>query len=187
MSLKMATLVEKSGVNKSTILFYLKEGLLPAPEKPKPNVHLYHDSSIAILKFIKYLQEHLHYTITEIKSIMIDNKIDFENDSEVVVNYLIAMSGLTKKKEIADIKQRAQLYKIDEGLFKAYEEQAQKLAHLEYEIGAQLLLSQETNDKNELQKLLFDILLTLKPYIFNQATIKEHKIRVSQNTKEHLS
>ncbi len=187
MGLKMATLVEKSGVSKSTILFYVKEGLLPEPQKPKPNVHLYHDSSIAILRFIKYLQEHLHYSITEIKSIMIDNKIDFNDDSDIIVNYLIAMSGKTKEAEISDIKQRAKQFNIDKTLFEAYEKEAQKLAGLEYEMGAKLLLSQDENDKNELQKLLFDILLTLKPYIFNQATIKEHKKRVAQNAKELLS
>ncbi len=187
MGLKMATLVKKSGVTKSTILFYVKEGLLPEPKKPKPNVHLYHDSSIAILQFIKYLQEYLHYSITEIKSIMIDNKIDFNDDSDVVVNYLVAMSGKTKEKEISDIKKRAQIFNIDKTLFEAYEKQAKKLAKLEYEMGAKLLLSQEENDKNKLQKLLFDILLTLKPYIFNQATIKEHKKRVAQNAKELLS
>ena len=187
MGLKMATLTEKSGVTKSTILFYIKEGLLPEPKKPKPNVHLYHDSSIAILRFIKYLQVQLHYSITEIKSIMIDNKIDFDDDSDIVVNYLVAMSGKTKEKEIADIKKRAQAFNIDDALLQAYEKQAKKLAKLEYEMGAKLLLSQEENDKNELQKLLFDVLLTLKPYIFNQATIKEHKKRVTQNTKELLS
>lgn len=180
----MATLTQKSGVNKSTILFYVKEGLLPEPKKPKPNVHLYHDSSISILRFIKYLQEHLHYSITQIKSIMIDNKIDFENDSDVVVNYLIAIGGLKQQEKIDDIKKRAKRFNIDSTLFEAYEKQAKKLAKLEYEMGATLLESQEENEKNELQKLLFDILLTLKPYIFNQATIKEHKKRLTKNIKE---
>jgi DNA-binding transcriptional MerR regulator len=184
MGLKMATLVERSGVTKSTILFYLKEGLLPPPKKPKPNVHLYHDSCVAILQFIKYLQEHLNYSITEIKSIIKDNKIDFNSDSDVVVNYLVAMSGLTKEREIEDIKKRAKAYQIDSALFDAYEKQAKKLAKLEYEMGAKLLESHKENEKNTLQKLLFDILLTLKPYIFNQATIKEHKKRVAENAKE---
>ena len=184
MSLKMATLVEKSGITKSTILFYVKEGLLPSPKKPKPNVHLYHDSSIAILQFIKYLQDNLHYSIQEIKSIIKDNKIDFNNDSQSVINYLIAMGGLTKTQEIEDIKQRAKAMHVDESLFDAYEKQAKKLAKLEYEMGAKLLESQEKNEDNALQKLLFDILLTLKPHIFNQATLKEHKKRVTHNAKE---
>ncbi len=183
MGLKMATLVKKSGVNKSTILYYLKEGLLPEPKKLKPNLYLYHDSSLAIIKFIKYLQEHLHYSIAEIKSIIKDNKIDFENDSEVIINYLTAMNSLAKKDEIQDIKQRAKKYKIDETLFKEYEKKAKELAILEYEMGARLLI-ENSNEKNELQKLLFDILLTLKPYIFNLATINEHKNRVAKNIKE---
>ena len=183
MGIKMATLTKESGVNKSTILFYLKEGLLPQPEKPKPNLHLYHDNSIAILRFIKYLQEHLHYSITQIKSIMIDNKIDFDDDSDIIINYLMAMSDKKKEREIIDIKKRAKAFDVDDALFEAYEKQAKKLAKLEYEMGAKLLLSHDDNEKNELQKLLFDILLTLKPYIFNQATIKEHKKRVTDNTK----
>ena len=187
MGLKMATLVKESGITKSTILFYVKEGLLPEPKKPKPNVHLYHDSSIAILRFIKYLQEHLHYSITEIKSIMIDNHIDFNDDSDIIINYLVAMSGQKQKEEIEDIRKRAKAFDVDESLFSAYEKQAKKLAKLEYEMGAKLLLSQKSNDKNELHKLLFDILLTLKPYIFNQATIKEHQKRVAHNAKELLS
>jgi DNA-binding transcriptional MerR regulator len=184
MGLKMSTLVEKSGVSKSTILFYVKEGLLPSPKKPKPNLHLYHDSSIAIIRFIKYFQEHLGYSIVEIKSIIKDNKIDFNDDSDEVVNYLVAMSGQTKIDEIKDIKQRSDKYGIDSSLFDAYESHAKELAKLEYEMGAKLLLSSEINDKNQLQKLLFDILLTLKPYIFNNETIKEHKIKVAQNIKD---
>ena len=186
MSIKMATLIEKSGVNKSTILYYIKEDLLPQPQKPKPNVHLYDDSSISILHFIKYLQEHLHYSITEIKSIIKDNNIDFKNDSQIVINYLTAMSGSTKKDEIKDIKKRAKEFDIDSSLFKEYKKHAKALAKLEYEMGAKLLLSHKSNDKNELQKLLFDILLTLKPYIFNKESIKEHKKRVSKNIKEEL-
>ena len=184
MSLKMATLVEKSGLSKSTILFYVKEGLLPSPEKPKPNVHLYHDSSIAILHFIKYLQEHLGYSIVEIKSIIEDNKIDFHDDSDMVVNYLIAMSGEHQKAEVKDIMIRAKAYDLDTQLFEAYEKQAAYIAKLEYDMGAKLLESHDANEKNELQKLLFDTLLTLKPYIFNQATIKEHKSRVAHNSRE---
>ena len=39
--LKMNELVKRSNTPKSTILYYLKEGLLPEPMKDKPNFHLY--------------------------------------------------------------------------------------------------------------------------------------------------
>ena len=38
MKLKMAQLVEMTGVPKSTILYYIKEGLLPQPEKIKQTI-----------------------------------------------------------------------------------------------------------------------------------------------------
>lgn len=177
MSLKMADLVEKSGVNKSTILYYVKEGLLPIPKKPKPNVHIYSKNSIAILEFIKSLQENMNYSILEIKSIIKDNKIDFQNDSGAVINYLSAISGKTQQEKVSQIKQLASTYDIDEELLQEYENTAKKLASLEYEMGAKLL-TEHKNENNILQKLIFDIVLVLKPYIFNQATIKEHQVRV---------
>ncbi len=184
MSLKMATLVKESGISKSTILYYVKEGLLPSPQKPKPNVHLYDEECISILNFIKYLQENLNYSITEIKSIITDNKIDFKNDTQTVITYLSAMSGKNREEEILDIKNRARKFGVDETLFIEYEKTARKLASLEYEMGAKILIENGQNDKNILQKTIFDIILTLKPYIFNKATIKEHQARVYNNTKE---
>ena len=103
MSIKMAELTELSKTSKSTILYYIKEGLLPQPQKPKPNVHLYDDSAISILQFIRYKKDTLHYSITEIKSIIQDNKIDFKNESETVINYLIAISGQNREEEIKEI------------------------------------------------------------------------------------
>jgi DNA-binding transcriptional MerR regulator len=187
MSIKMAELVKRSGVSKSTILYYVKEGLLPEPKKPKPNVHLYRDDSISIINFIKYLQEHLNYTIAEIKSIINDNKIDFKSDSQNIINYLTAMSGTKEKiQEIETIYERSHKFGVDASLFEEYRKKAKELAVLEYEMGAKLLIENSNNDKNELQKLIFDILLTLKPYLFNNATIQEHKKRVEENAKELL-
>ena len=176
----MSTLIKESGLSKSTILYYVKEGLLPQPKKPKPNLHLYDKRSISILKFIKYLQENMHYSIAEIKMIIEDNKIDFDNDTDVVINYLNALSGESKKDLIEDIKQRANSMGLDKTLFDEYESCAKHLASLEYEMGAKLLSSDLKNDKNEIQKLLFDIFLELKPYTFNRAIINEHKRRVKK-------
>ncbi len=183
MSIKMAELTKLSNTSKSTILYYVKESLLPQPKKPKPNVHLYDENSVEIINFIKYLQENLNYTITEIKSIINDNKIDFKNDSHTIINYLSALSGKNKEMEIEDIKQRAKDFNLDSKLFASYEKVAKELAVLEYEMGARLLIENLNNNKNELHKLLFDIILTYKPYILNKATLKEHKKRVIENTR----
>ena len=53
MSIKMASLMSETGETRSTLLFYVKEGLLEEPSKPKPNVHLYADDSIQRVRLIK--------------------------------------------------------------------------------------------------------------------------------------
>lgn len=66
----MNQLVKLTDTPKSTILYYIKEGLLPQPEKPKPNVHLYDESFIEKIKFIKYLQKNFNLSIEQLKNIM---------------------------------------------------------------------------------------------------------------------
>ncbi len=70
MSIKMRELVKRSGVPKSTILYYIKEGLLPQPQKPKPNLHLYGEDMVDKIHLISYLQKQFDASIAEIKSIM---------------------------------------------------------------------------------------------------------------------
>ncbi len=85
--------MELTGESKSTILFYVKEGLLPEPQKPKPNMHLYDESSVNIIKFIKYLQHQFSYSIAQIKAIFSENRFDFSNDFSMMLKSLQMMSG----------------------------------------------------------------------------------------------
>lgn len=54
--LKMKQLVEASGVAKSTVLFYVNQGLLPRPVKTSPNMAYYDPSCVERLKQIKEWQ-----------------------------------------------------------------------------------------------------------------------------------
>ncbi len=45
--LKMNDLVKLSQTPKSTVLYYVKEGLLPEPVKDKPNFHLYDEYCVS--------------------------------------------------------------------------------------------------------------------------------------------
>ena len=85
--------MEETGESKSTILFYLKEGLLPKPQKPKPNLHLYDESCINIIKFIKYMQHQFSYSIAQIKAIFSENRFDFSSDFSMLLKSLQMMSG----------------------------------------------------------------------------------------------
>jgi DNA-binding transcriptional MerR regulator len=212
MALKMKDLMAQTNESKSTILFYIKEGLLPEPQKPKPNLHLYDESCIQIVKFIKYLQHNFSYSISEIKNIFKDNNFDFDGSFDMMVRSLELISGgrdnqwYTKKEfltllsidekrlkmyqdkgylferakgysskeiEVAEILERAEALGLDCSLLDAYVSDAKRLAKKENEIGSKLL-KDEQETHNARYELLFDLVLTLKPYIFNLHTVQAH-------------
>ncbi len=213
MAYKMKELMALSKESKSTILYYVKEGLLPEPQKPKPNVHLYDESCVQILKFIKYLQHTFSYSIAEIKRIFADNKFDFDSSFEMMVRSLELVSGghegqwytrqafldrlgmeekqlqdfqqkgylferekgfSDKELEIAEIVLRADALGLDCSLLDAYVADAKALAKKENEVGSKLL-KDDTQSHDARYELLFDLVLTLKPYIFNMHTVETHK------------
>ena len=213
MALKMKELMALSEESKSTILFYIKEGLLPEPQKPKPNVHLYDESCVQILKFIKYLQHNFSYSIAEIKTIFQDNTFAFDGSFEMMVRSLELISGgrdnqwyskkafleqlhmdeatlnayqkkgylferakgySQKEVEIAQILERAKDLGLDSTLLDAYVTEAKVLAQKENETGSKLLADDKASHDARYE-LLFDVVLTLKPYIFNMHTVQTHK------------
>ena len=213
MSLKMKHLMEATGESKSTILFYIKEGLLPEPEKPKPNLHLYDESCINIIKFIKYLQNQFSYTIAQIKSVFSENKFTFSDDFSMMLRSLELMAcspnakwyndedflELTNLREdeltayldkgwlfrqkrgfstqelkLVKLFKRAKKLKLNDELFDTYVKSAIQMAEIEYALGSGLLESDKRRN-NEHYELLFDSILTLKPYIFNMHTMQEHQ------------
>jgi DNA-binding transcriptional MerR regulator len=88
MYLKMSRLAELTQTPKSTILYYIKEGLLPEPEKIKPNVHLYSEDFVERIKFIKYLQSNFHASISQIKALIERGDFDFSHGFESVLDTL---------------------------------------------------------------------------------------------------
>jgi len=213
MSIKMANLMKETGETRSTLLFYVKEGLLQEPQKPKPNVHLYEDDSIERVRLIKTLQNQLHYTITQIKQVFDDNRFDFSSGVENLVQKLDLFTGVKDRRykslgnalEVYDLDKKTLLKYIDEGvlemhdgyfsdeswkslqilndlqscskttkLLKNYLKCAKDMASLEFELGRELI---EKDKTNHAQELFLDLILTLKPYIFNLQTKNEHKRR----------
>ena len=68
MEYKISELVAKTGVPKSTILYYIKKGLLPEAKKLKSNVHRYSDEHVERLKYIRYMQEEVGSGNEQIKT-----------------------------------------------------------------------------------------------------------------------
>ncbi|HQS66712.1 MAG TPA: MerR family transcriptional regulator [Sulfuricurvum sp.] len=67
MEYKISELVARTNVPKSTILYYIRKGLLPEAKKLKSNVHRYNDEHIELIGYIKYMQEEIGSTNEQIK------------------------------------------------------------------------------------------------------------------------
>lgn len=68
--MKMAELERRSGVNRETIRYYIREGLLPAPERKKPNVAAYSEVHVGRLKAIRRLQEERFLPLDVIRRVL---------------------------------------------------------------------------------------------------------------------
>jgi DNA-binding transcriptional MerR regulator len=70
--LKMNELAKATGVPKSTILYYLAQGLLPEPRKTSPNMAYYDPACVECIKLIQQMQERHRLTLSEIKRCLDD-------------------------------------------------------------------------------------------------------------------
>jgi len=122
MSLKMKELTALTDTPKSTILFYIKEGLLPQPTKPKPNVHLYDESCIQMIGLIRYLQKHFSTSITELKKIMDEGRFDFSKGFEAILESLDAIMGGVLDESLS-VLEAAKHHRIESSQIEAWIEQ----------------------------------------------------------------
>lgn len=70
MRMKMKELERETGVGRETIRFYIREGLLPEPERPKRNVAAYGRVHVERLKLIRKLQQERFLPLSIIKTIV---------------------------------------------------------------------------------------------------------------------
>lgn len=68
--LKMKDLETLTDVSREAIHFYLREGLLPEPDRPKRNVAHYSQEHVVRIRLIKRLQEEKFLPLGEIKKIL---------------------------------------------------------------------------------------------------------------------
>ena len=69
---KMKDLEARTGVSREAIHFYLREGLLPEPARPKRNVAHYTDEHVVRIRVIKRLQEERFLPLGVIKTMLDD-------------------------------------------------------------------------------------------------------------------
>lgn len=70
MGTKISDIAKKSGVATSTIRYYVREGLLPEPERKNRNMSYYDEACIERIKIVRHFQEKKFYPLTVIRNIM---------------------------------------------------------------------------------------------------------------------
>ena len=70
--MKMKELEARTGVGRETIRFYIREGLLDEPERPKRNVAVYDNTHVRRVALVKRLQQERFLPLTKIKEMLAD-------------------------------------------------------------------------------------------------------------------
>jgi DNA-binding transcriptional MerR regulator len=72
MKMKMKELENRTGVGRETIRYYIREGLLPEPQKPTQTIAHYSEAHVERIRLIKTLQDEQFLPLKEIRSILED-------------------------------------------------------------------------------------------------------------------
>ena len=94
MEYKISELVAKSDTPKSTILYYIKEGLLPQAKKLKSNVHRYNDEHLELIKYIKYMKDEMGSTNEQIKAALEQKNNSFSSSYTMLEPLMNTLSGV---------------------------------------------------------------------------------------------
>jgi DNA-binding transcriptional MerR regulator len=132
--LKMKDLVAATGVARSTILYYVQQGMLPEPVKTSRNMAYYDPACIDIIRFIQEMQRRHRLSLEEIKQVINARGSDADfplylalkdvifgasaPDDLLDLEAFCAATGLTPDQVMVLLKTRL-LMPLDEGLFDA--------------------------------------------------------------------
>jgi DNA-binding transcriptional MerR regulator len=116
MEYKISELVAKTHVPKSTILYYIREGLLPEAKKIKSNVHRYSDKHIELIQYIKYMKEEIGSTNEQIKFALQNKDQSFSSSATMLQPLMNTLSGIPLGTKHFTKKQFVKYFDIDAGL-----------------------------------------------------------------------
>lgn len=118
MEYKISELVAKTGVPKSTILYYIREGLLPEAKKLKSNVHRYNDDHIELIKYIKYMQQEMGSSNEQIKTALENKNQSLSSSYSMLAPLMQTLSAIPSGAKRYTKDEFLQYYGIEEELVK---------------------------------------------------------------------
>lgn len=116
MEYKISELVAMTKVPKSTILYYIKEGLLPEAHKIKPNVHRYSDEHIERIKYIGYMKEHFGSSNEQLKDILQNRDQSFSTSSSMISPLMNTLSAIPSDAKHYTKEAFIEVFKVNETL-----------------------------------------------------------------------
>ena len=96
MEYKISELVAKTETPKSTILYYIREGLLPEAKKLKSNVHRYNDEHAELIKYIKYMQQEMGSSNEQIKTALANKNQSLSSSYSMLTPLMQTLSNIPK-------------------------------------------------------------------------------------------
>ena len=116
MEYKISELVAKTEVPKSTILYYIKEGLLPQAKKLKSNVHRYNDEHVELIKYIKYMKNEMGSSNEQIKTALENKNQSLSSSYSMLTPLMQTLSAIPNGATHYTKGQFIEHYDIDEKL-----------------------------------------------------------------------
>lgn len=116
MEYKISELVAKTQVPKSTILYYIREGLLPEAKKIKSNVHRYSDEHVELIHYIKYMKEEIGSTNEQIRFALQNQNQSFSSSATMLQPLMNTLSAIPSDAEHFTKELFIERFHIDAGL-----------------------------------------------------------------------
>lgn len=113
MKYKISELVAKTNIPKSTILYYIREGLLPEAKKLKSNVHKYGNEHVELLEYIKYMKQEMGSSNEQIKEILQNKNQSFSSSSSMIAPLMQTLGNIPKNAKHYTKEDFLKEYKID--------------------------------------------------------------------------
>ncbi len=116
MEYKISELVSKTNVPKSTILYYIREGLLPEAKKIKSNVHRYSDEHLELIKYILYMKEEIGSSNEQIKYALQNKNQSLSSSFKMLEPLMHTLSGIPVNTEHYTKEEFLAKFKVDQTL-----------------------------------------------------------------------
>lgn len=94
MEYKISEVVAKTNVPKSTILYYIKEGILPEAKKVKSNVHRYSDEHVELIRYIAYMKENFGTSNEQLKDVLQNKNQSFSTSLNMITPLMNTLSAI---------------------------------------------------------------------------------------------